>query len=252
MRKLIPVLFISCFLFTSISFSQEKEEIDPSKPTNLYTQVNANLEYSAGKSNNLYGIRANIQYAFNPDNLFLFEVPFLYNDATKKFWMYDMRARYFAVVSRNITQNFIAIAPFTDITAPTGKFENGLGTSVWSIAAGCVLGFVASQQIALFPGVSVIYITKPGTDLISDDLKKCSAGIGFQFNLSYKFSQSSFLFINPTPALLNRDGIWKLNWTGEFSLNHIFIPNKFKMNLFWGPNFTNEVHALRLGGTLYF
>lgn len=250
-RYSITNLLVILFLFPLIIFSQDDTEIDPSKPTNLYTQVNANLEYTTTHKYDLYGIRANIQYALNPDNLFLFEIPFLYNDSTKKFGMFDIRLRYFAVIKRNITKSFIALAPFIDITAPTGSFEPGLGQSVWSLAAGLVFGFAATKDMALFPGVSVIHITKPITDLIPEELKTTSTGIGFQFNLSYKFTKSIYVFINPTPLLLNTEGDWKVNWLGEFSLNNIFIPNKFKMNIFWLPNFTTDSHSLRLGGTLY-
>jgi hypothetical protein len=63
---------------------EPKKDIDPSNPTNLYTQVNFNPEYEDGKNADLYGVRVNIQYAFNADNLVLMELPFLHNEATSK------------------------------------------------------------------------------------------------------------------------------------------------------------------------
>jgi hypothetical protein len=47
--------------------------------------------------------------------------PFLYNDLTKKTGLSDTRIRYFNAVKRNISKTIIAIAPFVDISIPTGN-----------------------------------------------------------------------------------------------------------------------------------
>ena len=255
MKRFISCLFCISLLSSQYAIAQDsaltKKEIDPSKPTNLYTQFNVNLEYQSGKTQNLYGVRSNIQYAINPDNLFMIEVPFLYNDRTSKFGMADMRVRYFNVVKRNITKSFIAIAPFADISLPTGSYKNGLGSSSWSLAGGVVFGFIASQKMSLFPGISYVHITKPGTDLIPPASKFSTNGLGLQFNASYRFNKTTFIFINPTPSFLNTNGNWKSFWAAEFNLNRIIKPNKFKMNLSWNPNFTTDVNTFRLGGTVF-
>ena len=115
------ILFV-CLISASVSFAQTEDtvEIDPSKPTNLYTQINTLGELNAYDGFNTYGTRINFQYAFNPDNLVLAEVPLLYNDASSKFGLSDIRVRYFRAVKRNISKSIIAIAPFADITIPTG------------------------------------------------------------------------------------------------------------------------------------
>lgn len=250
------ILFLFTLLFTTANMiaqdeAPKKQEVDPSKPTNLYTQINTNLEGSFSDAQNLFGLRVNVSYAATPDNLFLIEAPILYNDRTQKFGISDSRIRYFAVVKRNITKNFIALAPFADLTLPTGSYKNGLGGSSWSIAVGTVFGFIAGKKLALFPGVSYVHGTKPSTNLIPEASKFASNGIGLQFNASYSFSKSTFMFINPTPVFMNANSSWKTIWTGELSLNHIFIPNKLKANIFWGPNFTNKIHVLRIGTTFY-
>ena len=162
-----------------------------------------------------------------------------------------MRIRYFTAVKRNITQRFIAIVPFVDASLPTGSFENGLGTSTWSLAGGVILGFVVSEQLSLFPGISYVHLTKPTTDLIPESAKFSSNGLGLQFNASYVFSKAMYLFVNPTPIFLNTDGNWKTIWGGEVNLNRIIVPSKFKMNAGWSPNFTNEIHVFRVGATIY-
>lgn len=251
--KLLSILI--CLFAASALFAQQgnvvEQEVDASKPTNLYTQVNTNIESSFSDKQNLYGLRVNMSAAVNPDNLFAIEVPFLYNDQTQKFGISDSRLRYFAVIKRNITKKFIALAPFADFTIPLGSFKDGLGTSSWSIAVGSVFGFIATEKLALFPGISYVYTTKPSTDLIPDESKFDGNGIGLQFNASYSFSRQTFLFINPTPVFLNSNSKWKTIWTGELNLNHVFIPNKLKANIFWGPNFTNKVHVIRIGTTFY-
>jgi hypothetical protein len=217
------------------------QQIDPSKPTNLYTQLNIQAEYTSAGKSNLIGTRLNLQYAINKDNLLFVELPILYNDVTKKFGIADVRVRYFDVVKRNITNHFIALAPFVDITAPSGSLVNGLGSGQWSLAAGVVGGFYVSPQFSFFPGVSYVYLTK----------SKIS-GVGLQFNGSYSFSKKTFVFINPTPAFFNVNGKWKANWIGDVTLNTIVKPNKFKMSVGYNPDFANKIYTYRIGGTLYF
>jgi hypothetical protein len=233
------------------STSKPVTQIDPSKPSNLYTQVNANLEYRSTPSNNLYGLRVNVQYAFNPNNLFLFELPLLHNNLGSNSGLGDIRFRYFNVVKRNLSPSVIALAPFVDIGAPTGSYEKGLGSSSWSLAGGLVMGYVVSKKLALFPGISYVHQTKAITKLIPDALKTTGNGIGLQFNASYSFNSSTFLFINPTPSFLNSNGIWTTTWTGELNFNKIVKPNKLMFNAYWGPNFTNKIHVYRFGTTLY-
>ncbi|TRX42782.1 hypothetical protein [Flavobacterium restrictum] len=254
MNKSIAISVL-LLMFSMGSNAQEtaptKTEIDPTKPTNLYTQVNASLEYQSGKTQNLFGVRTNVQYALNPDNLFLVELPFLYNDKTEKFGIGDMRVRYFTAVKRNISKSFIAIVPFADVSFPIGSYKNGLGTSSWSLAGGAVLGFIISKKLSIFPGASYVHITKPATNILPETSKFSSDGVGFQFNASYVINKKTFLFVNPTPTFLSTNGQWKTFWSGEVNLNRIIIPNKFKVNAYWGPNFTTDVHILRLGATMY-
>lgn len=253
MYKLTASLIILFTLIISFETKSQdaKKDIDPSKPTNLYTEVNSNIEYTSLTKNKIYGLRVNISYAMNSDNLFLIEIPYLKNDMTSKSGIGDLRVRYFTAIKRNISPTLIAIAPFADISIPTGKFEDGLGTSCWSISVGSIAGLVFSEKFALFPGVGILHITKPETGTIPEEAKKTSTGIGFQFNASYSFDKNTYIFVNPNPSILNYNGIWKTYWAADINLNKIFIPNKFKMNVYWGPNFTNETNTYRLGATFY-
>ncbi len=254
MKQLLATIVL--VFTTGYAFSQQDSlpaatDIDPSKPTNLYTQVNLALENQSGNGTDVYGIRTNIQYAPNADNLFVVEVPVLYNSNTSSFGISDPRVRYFKAVKRNISPRFIAIAPFADVSIPLGSYKNGLGSSSWSVAGGVVFGYVVSKKLALFPGISYVHITEQGTDLIPKANKFSSNGVGLQLNGSYSFNKSTFLFVNPTPTFLNVKGNWKTYWSGEMNLNKIIVPNKLKVNAYWSPNFTTEVHTVRVGGTFF-
>ena len=223
--------------------TQIKQTIDPSKPTNLYTQVNGQFEYRDTKDSSgskLTGTRFNIQYAINKDNLLFIEVPLMNNPSTKKFGLSDVRVRYFNAVKRNITSRFIAIAPFADITMPTGSVSNGLGSGNWSLAAGVVGGFILTSKLAIFPGVSYVHITNVNSN-----------GVGFQLNGSYSFNKSTFMFVNPTPAFLNNGGKWTSIWSGDVTLNKVVVPNKFKMYIGCEPNFTFNTYNYKLGATIF-
>jgi hypothetical protein len=237
------LIFVSFFISMTVSAQDaDANTVDASKPTNLYTQVNAAFEYQSNKDgNDLYGTRINVQYAFDPDNLLLVEVPFLYNEGTDKFGISDTRVRYFHAAKRNITKRRIAIAPYADITIPTGSFSNGLGGDVWSLAAGVVAGYVISPKIAMFPGVGFVHVTdsdKRGVD--------SQNGINFQTNMSISFSPRSFLFVNPIVTVLDRT-----LWTAEFNYNYMITPNKLKVNAGYYPNFSNDINTFRLGATLF-
>ncbi|TXE14919.1 hypothetical protein ES692_17585 [Psychroserpens burtonensis] len=254
MKHFTLILLILILSINKVNAQDEgKQEVDASNPTNLYTQVNTAFEYTLLKDGtNLYGMRANVQYSFDPNNLVLAEIPLLYNDATSSFGLSDVRVRYFTIVKRVMTsEKFHVIAPFIDITLPTGSFENGLGSSSFVLAAGAVYGFAASKKIMLFPGLSVVHVTKPGTDLIPDASKFSSTGFSAQANVSISFNKSWFLFVNPVMTMLNTDGEWNEDWSGEFNLNHMIIQNKLKANIGYSPNFTTEANTVRLGATFF-
>ncbi len=239
--KLASILFL---IFTSFVFSQEKEiqTVDASKPTNLYTQVNGAFEYQSQEGGaDFYGTRFNVQYAFNPDNLLLVEVPFLYNNMSQEFGLSDMRVRYFHTAKRNISERLIAIAPYADITVPTGNLENGLGADVWSLAGGIVFGYVLTPKIALFPGVGYVHVTSSDKSGIESQ-----NGVNFQTNMSVNFSKNAFLFVNPIVTLLD-----KSLWSGELNFNYMIKPGKLKANIGYFPNFTNEIHTIRVGATIF-
>lgn len=86
------------------------------------------------------------------------------------------------------------------------------------------------------PGINYVYLTKPK-----------ESGLGFQTNMSIKFSQNSFLFANPIITMFSFDTIWQ----AEFNYNYIIKPNKIKVNAAYNPNFTNNINTFRIGATFF-
>ena len=126
------VLLVACCLLAGPASAQE---VDASKPTNFYPLLGNNLEYNARDAGgNLMGYRAELIYPPSQAHLFLFELPLLYNDTTEKFGVGDLRARYFWLPYKNYDNFFGAFGPSIDIFVPTGSFEDGLGSSSWSVS----------------------------------------------------------------------------------------------------------------------
>lgn len=247
---------VSC-LFFIISFTVARAEVlqdstkkvDPSNAGNLYTQINTNFEFKTLPGGyEIYGLRVNGQYAFNMNNMIMFEVPFLYNDHTDKFGISDLRVRYYTAVMRNMTKTFTFLIPFADVSLPTGSFTRGLGTGRWSIGVGAILGIRVNNHLSVFPGISYVYVTEDRVELPVDDH---SNGISLQTNASLKFSKRAYVFINPILTYTYMLSSWHANWRGELNFNYLIKPT-FKVNAGWYPDFTNESHQFRIGSTFYF
>lgn len=234
------------------SNNSDSVRVDASKPTNLYTLINPNPEYIQRESGSTYGIRFIIQYALDSDNLFLAEVPFLAAPDQKSVGLGDLRLRYFSVVKRDLSSKVIALAPFADIRFPTGSFDKGLGTTSWSLAGGCIIGYTVSSKLSMFPGLSYIHVTKPSSDLILDSTKKTGNGVGMQLNASYSFSESHFVYINPTPSFMDYGAGWRMYWAGEVDLFWMVRPNKLLLDAYMGLDLTNNVRTYRLGASFFF
>lgn len=255
MRTLRIILSALCVCLLPAMGLQAQEaqdsvpKIDASNAGNLYTQINIGVEFKdAAGEYNVYGTRINAQYAFNPNNLVLFEVPFLYNDHTRKFGVSDFRVRYYTAVMRNMTKTLTFLIPFADVSIPTGSFKRGLGTGRWSLGTGLILGVRVNKRLSVFPGISYIYVTKDRVELPHDDH---SNGVSLQTNASYKITKRLFMFVNPIVTYSHTMGSWHSNWRGDLNLNYMVRPT-FKVNVGWSPDFTNEQHTFRAGSTLFF
>ena len=228
------------------------QEVDASKPTNFYPLLDNSLEYnSRDAGGNLMGYRAQVIYPPSAAHLFLFEVPLLYNDQTEKFGVGDLRGRYFFLPYKNY-DNFVgAFGPSIDIFAPTGNFENGLGSSRWSFSPGVTVGLMLADWIQAFPIVSYVYASKPSTDLIPEDQKKATHGLSIQAIIPVVFTDKFFAQITPVYSLNDFTDAKLDRYVQEVLLSYS-VTSTLQASVFWRGNFEDNDHTFRAGLTVFF
>jgi len=246
---IIGVLFFIFLIVIPISISAD--EIDSSKPTNFYSFIDNTLEYSSQPDQNVYGYRGNLTLAPSNAHLILAEIPLLYNDRTDKFGIGDIRARYFWLPYKNYDKLFGAFGPSIDIFAPTGKYEDGLGSSSWIVSPGITTGFMTADWIQFFPILSYQYVAKPSTDAIPDNAKKESHGITFQVITPIVFNEAFFMQVTPILSKNDFDDDRKDRFALELFASYTIKP-KLQATAYYRGNFEDEVHTVRLGVTTFF
>lgn len=245
LRNFVALLAVPCILFTAIANAQEKE-IDPSKPTNLYSRLNNNFEYTNRKSgNDTWGYRANLNYASRSEaHSVSVELPLLYATKTEKFGLGDIRFRYFWVPYKNYAKMPGAYGMTVDVFAPTGKAEDGLGSDRWTIAPGLTTGFVFGK-FATFPILSYQYSSKQTSDLIPESQKKELHGATVQAICVYNLSASSYFDFTPAFIANNFEEAGADDFQVEANYFYMAKKNKLQIGGFIRRTFKSDVTTLR-------
>src|SRR5258705_7630299 len=170
LKTIFRISFFACtFLLWLLKMDAQNtngNQIDPSKPTNLYTRLSNNFEYNflkAGKRT--YGYRANFVWASGRQHHSIhIELPLLYATSSKKFGVSDMRFRYYWVPYKNYAKKPGAFGFAIDSYVPTGKLDDGLGRNRWIVATGLSTAFVFGK-FSTFPYVYYLY----GSEFRSDN-----------------------------------------------------------------------------------
>lgn len=228
----------------------QDEEKDTSKPTNLYTFLDNSLEYTSTKTANIYGYRANLNYAPHPDHLGLIEVPLLYNDLTEKGGLGDIRLRYFWTPYKNYDRFVGAFAPSIDVFLPTGKLEDGLGVGSYAISPGIMVGLMLSDKVQTFPILSYQYTSKSVSDTVPDSLDKVLHGLTIQSITSFVFSPLFFMQVTPIYAIPDLDDSKKSGFAMEVLAVYTLTP-RLQVSAFARPDFKNEITTARVGLTVF-
>lgn len=227
-----------------------EQEIDSSKPTNFYSFVDNTLEYSDQPNQNLFGYRGNVTLALSEAHLALAEIPLLYNDRTKKFGIGDIRARYFWLPYKDYSKMFGAFGPSIDMYAPTGSYEDGLGSSSWVVSPGVTCGLMVADWIQFFPILSYQHVSKQTTDAIADSLKKERNGVTFQLVTPVVFSPEFFMQVTPILSRNDFDDDRSDRFALEVFGSYTIRP-KLQATAYYRGNFEDEVHTGRLGLTVF-
>ncbi|MBT8182806.1 MAG: hypothetical protein KJO53_14595 [Eudoraea sp.] len=257
-NKLIQLFFL---LVASVIYAQDdpivttsnddEEKIDASKPTNFYSFIDNTLEYSSQPNQNVMGYRGKLTLAPSEANLVLIEVPLLYNDRTSKFGLGDLRARYFFMPYKNYDRFVGAFGPSIDIFAPTGSFENGLGSGRWVISPGITVGLMVADWIQLFPILSYKYASKPVFDNPPASIDEASNGLSFQIITPIIFSESFFVQLTPVFNLNDFRFANEDRFVQEVFAAYSLKPT-MQLTGFYSGNFEDKIHTFSLGLTVFF
>ena len=251
MRKLKITFLVFISVFASLTYGQDAEpEIDASKPTNFYSMLDNTLEFSSRPNENVMGYRGKIIYAPSAAHLVLAEVPLLYNSRTKKFGVGDLRARYFWLPYKNYDKLLGAFGPSIDVFAPSGSFENGLGSDRWLVSPGLTVGLMVADWIQLFPIVSYQYASAPLSEAAENAGIKETHGITFQVLAPIVFSEKFFMQITPIYQMNNLKDERQDRYIQELFASYS-ITKTMQITGYYNGNFKDEIHTLSLGLTVF-
>lgn len=178
-------------------------------------------------------------------------MPLLHNDSSDKFGLGDLRLRYFFLPYKNYDNFFGAFGPSVDVFAPTGSFEDGLGSSSWSISPGITGGLMIADWIQAFPIVSYVYASKPSTDVIPENQKKERHGLSAQAIIPIVFSERFFMQVTPVYSLGDFDDTKNTSRYIQELLAAHSLSAKWQASIFYRGVFEDKNHTFRLGLTVF-
>lgn len=231
--------------------NSQEETLDTSKPTNFYSFIDNTLEYSSQEKQTVYGYRGKLTLALSESHMLLAEVPIMYNDRTKKLGVGDIRARYFWLPYKNYDRFLGAFGPSVDITAPTGNFNDGLGSGRWVASPGLTVGLIAAEWIQFFPIVSYQFAGKPTfEDLIPKENKE-THGLTFQVITPLVFSDKFFMQVTPIYKMNEINDERKDRYEQEVFASYTLSPT-MQLTGFYSGAFQDKVHTISAGLSIFF
>jgi hypothetical protein len=143
-----------------------------------------------------------------------------------------------------------AFGPSLDIFAPTGSFENGLGSGRWLISPGITVGLMAADWIQFFPILSYQYAGKPTYDNATNAQNVETHGITFQVITPIVFSDKFFLQLTPILQMNNINDERADRYVQELFAAYS-LEEKLQLTAFYNGNFKDEIHTLSVGLTIF-
>ena len=251
MKNLKQLLLVVILFSSFVANAQEDEAIDASKPTNFYSFLDNTLEFSSQENQNVFGYRGKLTLALSEAHLVLAEVPLLYNDRTEKFGISDIRARYFWLPYKNYDKVLGAFGPSIDIFAPTGSFEDGLGSGRWILSPGVTVGIMAAEWIQFFPIVSYQYASKPIYDNPAPGTDMATHGLSFQVITPIVFSEKFFVQLTPIFKMNDFNNERNDRFEQEVFASYSINP-KMQITGFYSGKFEDKNHTVSAGLTIFF
>jgi len=254
MQKYLLILVVYLLeLNVAIAQDTSAKEKDNSKPTNVYSQVDNFLEFTRYKTYNTFGYNPKLSYTPNEDNALNIEMPLLYSTKTGKFGLSDIRLRYFYIPYRDYSKTFGAFGVSVDMFVPTGKFEDGLGSSSWRFSPGFTFGLILnqSQTISAFPVISYIYTTEPTASSIPEELREVDHGLNAQVITSFVLSEDAFILVTPIYDLKDIQDEKEDDFMIEIESVFDIAKDKYQIGAFYRGAFISESHTFRIFFTVF-
>jgi hypothetical protein len=209
--------------------AEDEDQHDTSKPTNLFSSLGNNLEFSDRKNGNTWGYRGTLNWAIDADNLLLVEVPVLHNNSTGKTGLGDSRLRYFHISYKDYSKFFGVFAFSIDATLPTGDINDGLGSDRTVLAPAIAAGLMLAPWIQTFPIVSYVYTSSTDSVLVAAEDRGSKSGFSIQAITPVVINDE--FWVSYTPIYTQQEFGGSSTFSHEFVLNYR-INSEFQMQFF--------------------
>lgn len=243
----------SCIYGQTNDTNSTLSEKDNSKPTNVYSQIDNFLEFVTAPNYNTFGYNPKLTYAPSEKLSLVLEVPFRYHTETEKFGLGDIRFRTFYIPYKNYEKTFGSFGASIDLYAPTGRFEDGLGTSSWRISPGIIVGFILNEAktISIFPNLSYTYTSQPSSPNVPDELNETDHGMTFQIINSFVISDDAFVLVTPIYDVKDINDKKEDEFILEIEPVFDLMKDKYQAGVFYRGAFVSKTHTFSVYFTIF-
>jgi len=154
---------------------------------------------------------------------------------------------------RDYTKTFGSFGASVDIYMPTGKFEDGLGSSSWRFSPGVVMGIIFNekQTISAFPVISYLYTSKPTSESIPEQMKEADHGMNFQVITSFIVSDDAFILVTPIYDVKDINDTREDEFLLEIEPVMDILQDRYQVGAFYRGAFKNNSHTFSLNFTIF-
>ena len=140
-----------------------------------------------------------------------------------------------------------------DLYAPTGRFEDGLGTSSWRISPGIIVGFILNETktISIFPNLSYTYTSEPSSPNVPDELNETDHGMTFQIINSFVISDDAFVLVTPIYDIKDINDEKEDEFILEIEPVFDLMKDKYQAGVFYRGAFVSKTHTFSVYFTIF-
>lgn len=163
---LFLVLSSPAFVYGQADPAPPIDVLEAADPTSTKTRVTLDFEsYIFYQPAQFYAVRVGYLYGLQNDrHQFGISVPFVHNVFGEDLQGYenttgvgDVRMWYMASLPTGNPVGISRVAPYFEITAPTGEYLLGRGAGTWLYKPGVIFGWTIDPQISFYPEVRFLF-----------------------------------------------------------------------------------------------